>query len=296
MDPVIAIEHLTFKYPSAQDSEAAKVKDAALNDISLSVQAGEFVGITGPAGAGKSTLVLTINGIIPHFQSGTFQGRVLINGHDTFETSCSEISRQVGSVFQDPEAQLVAPTVEDEIAFGLENFGFEPETIETRIRESLQFIGISHLRNRSTSELSGGQKQRVSIAAAIALRPGILILDEPTSELDPIGTMEVFEVLKKLNHEFGLTILVVEQKINILMEYIQRLLIMNRGALLVDKTPREIIAGPETLQSVGLRVPPVSELAFLLKKKARYVGELPLTVDEAYLGLQKSLNPSGEKK
>lgn len=297
MDPVIAIEHLTFQYPSsAQDSKAAEVKDAALNDISLSVQAGEFVGITGPAGAGKSTLVLTINGIIPHFQSGTFQGRVLINGHDTFETSCSEISRQVGSVFQDPEAQLVAPIVEDEIAFGLENFGFEPEIIENRIRESLQFIGISHLRNRSTSELSGGQKQRVSIAAAIALRPGILILDEPTSELDPIGTMEVFEVLKKLNREFGLTILVVEQKINILMEYIQRLLIMNRGSLLVDKTPREIIARPETLQSVGLRVPPVSELAFSLKKEARYVGELPLTVDEAYLGLQKSLNRSGEKK
>ena len=119
MDPVIAVEHLTFRYPeAAQDSAIGSVKDAALKDISFSIRAGEFVGITGPAGAGKSTLVLTINGIIPHFQSGTFQGKVLINGRDTFETSCSEISRQVGSVFQDPEAQLVTPTVEDEIAFG----------------------------------------------------------------------------------------------------------------------------------------------------------------------------------
>jgi energy-coupling factor transporter ATP-binding protein EcfA2 len=297
MDPVIAIENLTFRYPSSvQDSDTAKAKDAALNDISLSIGTGEFVGITGPAGAGKSTLVLTINGIIPHFQSGTFQGRVLINGHDTFKISCSEISRQVGSVFQDPEAQLVAPTVEDEIAFGLENFGFEPDIIETRIHEALQYIGISHLRNRSTSELSGGQKQRVSIAAAIALRPEILILDEPTSELDPIGTMEVFEVLKQLNQKFGLTVIVVEQKINILMEYIQRLLILNRGSLVVDKAPRDIIADPETLESVGLRVPPVSELAFLLKKEDRYHEELPLTVDEAYRGLQKSLLRGGEKK
>ncbi|HBF40048.1 MAG TPA: energy-coupling factor ABC transporter ATP-binding protein [Firmicutes bacterium] len=293
MDPVITVEHLTFRYPTIA---SASTEAAALKDVSFSIHAGEFVGITGPAGAGKSTLVLTINGIIPHFQSGIFQGKVLINGRDTFETSCSEISRQVGSVFQDPEAQLVTPTVEDEIAFGLENFGFEPGLIESRIQEALHLIGITNLRNRSTSELSGGQKQRVSIAAAVALRPGILILDEPTSELDPMGTMEVFEVLKQLNQQFGLTIIVVEQKINILMEYIQRLLVLNQGSLVFDRTPREIIKEPETLHSVGLRVPPVSELAYLLKKAALYTEELPLTVDEAYSGLQKSLGRRKEEK
>ena len=188
---------------------------------------------------------------------------------------------------------MVAPTVEDEIAFGLENFGIEPVIIEERIKEALSFIGISHLRDRSTTELSGGQKQRVAIAAAVALRPEILVLDEPTSELDPIGTMEVFEVLKELNERYRMTIIVVEQKINILMEYIERLLILNNGSLVTDRTPREIISEPEILTQVGLKPPPVSELAYLLKKKGLYHEELPLTVDEAYWGLLKNFGYLG---
>lgn len=287
MQPVISVAHLTFKYPGSTQN--------ALNDVSFQIQAGEFVGITGPAGAGKSTLLLCLNGIIPHFQAGTFQGKVLLDSKDTFETTCTDISRKVGSVFQDPEAQIVAPTVEDEIAFGLENFGVEPAVIEERIREALDFIGISHLRDRSTTELSGGQKQRVVIAAAIALRPEILVLDEPTSELDPIGTIEVFEVLKQLNEEYRMTIIVVEQKLNILMEYVKRLLILNKGSLVWDRTPRETIGQPEILTSVGLKAPPVSELAYLLKEKGRYHEELPLTVDEAYWGLLKNFSHLGEK-
>lgn len=285
MQPVISVDQLTFKYPGSAQT--------ALDDVSFQIKTGEFVGITGPAGAGKSTLVLCINGIIPHFQAGDYQGKVLINGQDTFETACAEISRKVGSVFQDPEAQMVAPTVEDEIAFGLENFGIEPVIIEERIKEALSFIGISHLRDRSTTELSGGQKQRVEIAAAVALRPEILVLDEPTSELDPIGTMEVFEVLKELNERYRMTIIVVEQKINILMEYIERLLILNNGSLVTDRTPREIISEPEILTQVGLKPPPVSELAYLLKKKGLYHEELPLTVDEAYWGLLKNFGYLG---
>ncbi len=280
MQSVISVDQLTFNYPGADQN--------ALNNVSFQVKAGEFVGITGPAGAGKSTLVLCLNGIIPHFQDGTFQGRVLIDGKDTFEISCADISRKVGSVFQDPESQIVAPTVENEIAFGLENFGIEPVIIEDRIEEALNFIGISYLRDRSTTELSGGQKQRVAIAAAIALRPEILVLDEPTSELDPIGTMEVFEVLKQLNEEYGMTIIIIEQKINILMEYIKRLLILNNGSLVSDRSPRAIISEPGILTEVGLKAPPVSELAYLLKEKGLYHEELPLTVDEAYWGLLKN--------
>lgn len=286
MKPVISIERLRFSYPGANNQ--------ALSNINFQVQSGEFVGITGPAGAGKSTLILCINGIIPHFQDGEYHGKVIINGKDTFETSCAEISRQVGSVFQDPEAQIVAPTVEDEIAFGMENFGVEPEVIEERIVEALDLIGISHLRHRSTTELSGGQKQRVAIAAAVAMRPEILVLDEPTSELDPIGTMDVFEVLKQLNDKYKLTIIVVEQKINILMEYIHRLIILNQGQLVDDRSPREIISNPEILSQIGLKVPPVSELGLLLQKAGIYQGELPLTVDEAYWGLRKSLGGSSQ--
>jgi energy-coupling factor transport system ATP-binding protein len=281
MRPVITVDQLFFTYPG--------VAQPALHNLSFTVEAGEFVGITGPAGAGKSTLVLCVNGIIPHFQDGNFQGRVLINGLDTFKISCAEISRQVGSVFPDPEAQIVAPTVEDEIAFGLENFGVEPAVIEARISEALDLIGIAQLRYRTTSELSGGQKQRVAIAAAIALRPEILVLDEPTSELDPIGTMEVFQVLKQLNEEYHLTVMVVEQKINILMEYIRRLLILEQGRLVADQDPRTVIGAPELLSRIGLKAPPVSELAFLLKQDGIYQGALPLNVDEAYLGIRRVL-------
>jgi energy-coupling factor transport system ATP-binding protein len=281
MRPVITVDQLSFTYPGAAQP--------ALRNLNFTVEAGEFVGITGPAGAGKSTLVLCVNGIIPHFQDGNFQGRVLINGLDTLKSGCAEISRQVGSVFQDPEAQIVAPTVEDEIAFGLENFGVEPAVIEARISEALDSIGIAQLRYSATNELSGGQKQRVAIAAAIALRPEILILDEPTSELDPIGTMEVFRVLKQLNEEYHLTVIVVEQKINILMEYIRRLLLLEQGKLVADQDPRTVIGAPELLGRIGLKAPPVSELAFLLRQDGIYQGALPLTVDEAYLGLRRTL-------
>ncbi|HOP74128.1 MAG TPA: ATP-binding cassette domain-containing protein [Bacillota bacterium] len=285
MKPVISIEQLSFTYAGSERP--------ALSGINVTVNPGEFIGITGPAGAGKSTLVLCLNGIIPHFQRGEYQGRVWIDGLDTVDTHCTEISRKVGSVFQDPEAQIVASTVEDEIAFGLENFGMEPEMIEARITDALQRIGIEGLRYRSTVELSGGQKQRVAIAAAVALRPKILVLDEPTSELDPLGTKEVFEVLKQLNQEYGLTIIVVEQKINILLEYIERLWVMNEGRMVADQPPRQIINQPELLTGVGLQIPPVSELVYRLKAAGYYSGELPLTVDEAYWALLKCRGGKG---
>lgn len=285
MEPVIAVRELTFSYPGS--------KTPAVADLNFQVYPGEFIGITGPAGAGKSTLVLCLNGIIPHFQSGTFQGAVLLNQRDTFTTGCAELARFIGSVFQDPEAQIVAPTVEEELAFGLENLATPPLEMERRITEALGLIGISHLRHRSTRELSGGQKQRVAIAAAVALRPQTIILDEPTSELDPIGTMEVFEVLKTLNREHGMTVIVVEQKINTLLEYIGRLLILKEGRLVSDCLPGEIIDQPQLLEAVGLQSPPVSELAYRLRQRGLYQEELPLTVEQAYWGLLKTLKNGG---
>ena len=285
MHPVISVENLTFSYPGATLK--------ALDDLTFRVTAGEFIGITGPTGAGKSSLILCLNGIIPHFQEGKFQGAVKINNLDTFHTSCAQLARQVGSVFQDPEAQIVAPIVEEEIAFGLENLAIPPAEINQRITESLELIGISSLRHRSTTQLSGGQKQRVAIAAAIALKPKILLLDEPTSELDPLGTMEVFEVLRMLNTQHQLTIVVVEQKVNILVEYVSRLLILKKGNIAYDAPPREVIGKPNLLTAVGLKPPPVGDLAFKLRQKGIYPGELPLTVEEAYRGLAECLANKG---
>ena len=285
MQPVISVENLTFSYPGCTQK--------VLDGLSFQVAAGEFIGITGPTGAGKSSLILCLNGIIPHFQDGTFHGAVMINNCDTFHTSCAELARQVGSVFQDPEAQIVAPIVEEEIAFGLENLAIPPKEIDQRITESLSLIGISALRHRSTTQLSGGQKQRVAIAAAIALKPKILLLDEPTSELDPLGTMEVFEVLRMLNSEHNLTVIVVEQKVNVLVEYVGRMLIMKDGKFAYDAPPREVISRPDLLTSIGLRPPPVGDLAFKLKQNGSYPGELPLTVAEAYQGLSECLANRG---
>lgn len=280
METVISVEQLQFTYPGA----AAP----ALRDLNFTVAAGEFLGITGPAGAGKSTLLLCLNGIIPHFQEGAYLGKVTVLGQDTFATSCAALAHQIGSVFQDPEAQIVAPTVEEEIAFGLENLACPAPEMERRIQDSLELAGIAPLRHRATHELSGGQKQRVAIAAALALEPQILILDEPTSELDPLGTWEVFAVLKMLNRERGLTVIIVEQKINILMEYVNRLIVMENGGVVCDRPPRDVIAAPDLLKHAGLNPPPVSELALLLRENAMYNAELPLTVEEAYWGILKS--------
>lgn len=285
MEPIIRIENLSFNYPGSTKR--------ALSELNFSIQPGEFVGVTGPAGAGKSTLLLCINGIIPHFQGGTVQGAVYIDGVDTFHTNCRELAHKIGSVFEDPEAQIVAMTVEDELAFGLENLNIPREEMEERIDWALSIVGIAELRHRSTTQLSGGQKQRVAIAAAIALRPSVLVLDEPTSELDPLGTVEVFGVLRHLNQDLGITVIIVEQKMTLLMEYAHRLLIMDEGKMLLDRPPRQVLEQPELIMNLGLCPPPVGYLAYLLKKEGLYREPLPLTVEEAFQGLSKTLAEGG---
>jgi energy-coupling factor transporter ATP-binding protein EcfA2 len=285
MEPIIRIENLGFHYPASTKP--------ALSGLNFSIQPGEFIGITGPAGAGKSTLLLCINGIIPHFQGGSVEGAIYIDGVDTFHTNCRELAHKIGSVFEDPEAQIVAMTVEDELAFGLENLNIPRQEMEERIDWALSMVGISELRQRSTTQLSGGQKQRVAIAAAIALRPSVLVLDEPTSELDPLGTVEVFKILRHLNHDLGITVIVVEQKMNLLMEYVQRLIVMDGGRVLFDQQPRQVLEQPDLIMKLGLQPPPVGYLAYLLKREGIYHGQLPLTVEEAYQGLHKILAEGG---
>lgn len=211
---MIEIQELTFKYSSA--------KTNALENLSLHIEKGDFVGVIGESGAGKTTFCNCINGLIPHHYTGDFYGSVKIDGQDTFEVDSGKLALKVGSVFQDIESQLVSYFVEDEILFGLENFGVPAEEIEGRITSALDALGIGELRHREVASLSGGQKQKVVIAAILALEPDVLVLDEPTGELDPASSVQIFELLKKLNEEKGITIVVAEQKIMLLCEYVKK--------------------------------------------------------------------------
>jgi len=279
---MIDIRNLTFFYEG--------MREPALNNVSLHIGAGEFVGVTGPTGAGKSTLILCLNGIIPHFQQGDYYGETVVDGKDTVDHNCASLAYSVGSVFQDPESQIVSTVVEDEIVFGLENLNVPRYEIASRIDECLNLAGISHLRYCSTSQLSGGQKQRVAIAAAIALRPKVLVLDEPTSELDPQGSFEIFRTLKYLNTQFGITIVIVEQKMELLSEYCSRLVVMDKGCVVLDGPVREVLSRQDVLQELGVNCSPVTRLAYMLKKRGLYHGEFPVNTEEGFLVVSKVLS------
>jgi len=270
---MIEFKNFSFKYK--------KSKKNALSDINLSIKKGDFIGIIGNSGAGKSTFTYAVNGVVPHHFEGDFYGEVRVNGQDTVESSPSELSKTVGSVFQDIDGQMVSSVVEDEILFGLENFGVHHEEIEKRITDILSMIGIEDLRYRNISTLSGGQKQKVAIAAVVALMPDVLVLDEPTAELDPQSSLQIFNMLRMLNEKMGITIIVVEQKIMLLSEYAKRLLIINNGSIYLDGTPQEVLKDTSKLQQIGVNCPRVASLANNLKDRKLYNGAVPVNIDEA---------------
>ena len=203
MQPIIQLENVSFSY----SQEASR----ALTDVSLCIEQGEFVGVIGPSGAGKSTLAAVLSGAIPHHYRGAFYGTARVEGRDTCEISLTDIARVVGAVAQDIDAQMVASVVEDEMLFGLENFGVPHDQIEGRIQRALATVGIEQLRDREIATLSGGQKQKVAIAAILALEPRVLVLDEPTAALDPVSSRMVFETLREVNRVAGVTVVVIEQ-------------------------------------------------------------------------------------
>lgn len=249
---MIEIQELTFKY---KDS-----KKNALENISLDIQKGDFVGIIGESGAGKTTFCNCLNGLIPHHYNGDFYGSVKIEGEDTFEIKPDKLALKVGSVFQDIESQIVSYFVEDEILFGLENFGVPKEEIDSRITSSLQALGIEDLRHREISTLSGGQKQKVVIAAIIALEPDYLILDEPTGELDPASSLQIFELLKKLNEEKGITVIIAEQKIMLLCEFVKKLLVLEKGTVVHYGEIRSTLTHQKEMEEAGINCPRVLTL------------------------------------
>jgi energy-coupling factor transport system ATP-binding protein len=272
---MIEIRKLSFRYAGGEKN--------ALSGIDLTIADGEFLGVIGSSGAGKSTLTYAINGVIPHHFNGDYYGAIRVNGLDTVETGIDTISRQVGSIFQDIDGQMVAQVVEDEILFGMENFGIPRGEIEGRLEDALSAVGIRDLRYREMSSLSGGQKQKAALAAVIALRPRIIVLDEPTGELDPQASRKIFECLMELNQKHGITIVVVEQKIMLLCEFARRMAVMDSGRLVREGTVKEVLQQPDVLENAGVNIPRVTALGNRLRQKGLYSGELPRDLPGAEL-------------
>jgi len=270
---MIEFKNFSFKYKKSEKN--------ALSGVNLSINKGDFVGIIGNSGAGKSTFTYAISGVIPHHFDGDFYGEVIVKGLDTVESSPSELSLNVGSVFQDIDGQMVSSVVEDEILFGLENFGIPHDEIEQRVTDILMMVGIKDLRFRNISTLSGGQKQKVAIAAVVALMPDILVLDEPTAELDPQSSLQIFNMLRMLNEKMGITIIVVEQKIMLLSEFAKRLLIINDGSIYLDGAPQEVLKDTLALKQIGVNCPRVASLAYNLSERKIYNGAVPINIVEA---------------
>ena len=250
---IIQLDDVSFTYGAAATP--------ALDHVSLGIAPGGFVGVIGPSGAGKSTLAAVMSGAIPHHYRGQLFGTALVDGRDTCEVTLTDISRVVGSVNQDIDAQMVASVVEDELLFGLENFGVPHEQIPGRIAEALATVGIAELREREIATLSGGQKQKVAIAAMLALRPRVLVLDEPTAALDPVSSSAVFETLRALNRDAGITVVVIEQKVALLCEHCDRIVVMDRGRVAFEGTPRTVFSHGRELRALGVDSPRVARIS-----------------------------------
>ena len=284
---MIIFEDFTFYYP-----ETVK---PALENINTKIEDGEFVLISGPSSCGKTSLCRCLNGLIPHFYGGTIKGKVNVEGFDVLKTSTRKLALKVGFVSQDPENQLVALNVEDEIAFGLENFGFPKSLIAKRIEESLNAVGAEELRLKNIYELSGGEKQKIAIASVLALQPKILVLDEPTSQLDPKSSEDILALIEKLNDELGITIILVEHRLERVLHHADRLILMLDGRIVADGKPREVMS-KHNLEEFYDLFPPVVKLVKKLKKRGFNFNNYPLTVKELRISLNNELKKLRFKK
>lgn len=258
-EPDVVVEDLHFKYPTGQT--------AALNGVSFTIQKGEFIGITGPTGAGKSTLALCLRGLIPHAVSGKMQGQVTVCGMPTAQAEPAAIGEKVGLVFQDPEAQIIGLTVAEDLAFCPENYEWPAERILQEIPRLLKLVRLEGMEERETFSLSGGQKQRVALASALMMAPELIILDEPTSELDPIGKAEVFDAVRQLRDQHNTTIIMIEHAVEQLAEFADRIFMMDRGQIVAQGTPPELFRNVDLFHRTGgERLPQVAELLFMLEQ------------------------------
>ncbi len=272
---LIRVENFGFKYPGT--------RDWVLQDINLDVHRGDFVSILGESGCGKSTLCRALVGLIPHsLKYCELKGKIHVCDMLTEETPITTISKKVGMVFQDPEAQFMSLKVEDEIVFGLENRGLPEEEITRILNEVSETVGIGGILEKSPFEISGGEKQRVVIGSVLALKPEIIILDEPTSELDPIGRKEILASIGKINQELGITIIYVTHETEEAAYLSNKVALMDQGRFIRQGHPLEVFPDQELFKNIGIRLPQVTELYLELQKRGLQLNDIPyLTLEEA---------------
>jgi len=272
-NPIVHFDSVFYTYPGTASP--------ALSDISLDIMPGEYVGVIGLNGAGKTTLGLSVNGVVPSMLGGRREGTIIVGGLDVEDYPVREMAKIVGIVFDNPEFQMSQMTCAEEVALGLENAGIDYETMRRSVSEALNLVGLEGFEERSPLGLSGGQQQRLAIAAVLAMKPQVLIMDEPTSNLDPIGKQEVFGMATTLNQKYGMTVIVIEHEVEVLAEFADRIIVMDGGRIVMNGAPTEIFSRADELQALGLRVPEATALANILGKKGHWKGSVPINTGEA---------------
>jgi len=268
---IASIDHLSFRYPDADRHE--------LRAVSLEIGEGEVVLLAGPSGCGKSTLLRCVNGLIPHMYPGDYEGSVSVGGLKVADTPMSTLAQSAGLLFQNPENQIFMFSVERDIAFGLQNLSVPRGEMRSRVDETMKLLGISDLALRAPHELSDGQKQRAALAGVIAMRPKLIILDEPTSLLDPKTALEVVSLIERLNRELGITFIVVEHRLELLIPIADRLVVMDGGSKVMDGSPQEVL-GDGRAEGYGVGVPPIAKLYNALSKDGVKLAKFPDSPEE----------------
>ena len=271
MTNILEIEGLGFRYPDSARRAVA--------DFDLAVPQGEIVVLAGPSGCGKSTLLRAVNGLIPHMYSGEYSGEVRVGGTLVKDTGMRDLAQKVGFLFQNPENQIFMFTVERDVAFGLENIGVPREEMRARVDEAMRLLDIGDLAQRAPHELSDGQKQRVALAGVLAMRPQLVILDEPTSLLDPKTAAELVGLVAKLRRDLGTTFLVVEHRLDLLVKVADRLVVMSEGRKVIEGTPGQVLFGDEA-EAYGVAVPAVTQVQKMLARGGRVSAGGLMTPEE----------------
>lgn len=278
---MIELKNVSFKYELQEEK--------TIKNLDLYVKQGEFVGIIGKNGSGKTTLCNIIRGIIPDFVQGTITGSISIDNKDINDIERGEMAELVGFVFQNPFSQIsgIKKTVFEEIAYGLENLGVPREEIRQRVTDVIKLLKIEDLQDKNPNELSGGQSQRVAIASIIVMNPKVLIFDEPTSQLDPLGTEEIFDILKLLKSQ-NKTIILVEHKIDLIAEYADRVVVMDDGEIIFNGETHEVLSN-DKIEQHNVSMPIVSKLAYRLnEEKPGFFKNIPITLDECKKELEEN--------